>query len=77
MLASISPLEVALASLYLLAMASSLLVCALKGKYGMLVAGLFFQLFWFVGAIRLAKPDSWWAREIYGPTTRRLAQDRF
>jgi hypothetical protein len=37
----------------------------LKGKPGMAVLGIFIHITWYVGAIRLAKPNSWWARHYY------------
>jgi hypothetical protein len=40
---------------------------ALKGKYGMLIGGFLLGILWIVGSIRLAKPDSVWARTFYGP----------
>jgi hypothetical protein len=39
----------------------------LKGKYGMFVGGFLLGLLWIVAAIRLAMPDSVWARTFYGP----------
>jgi hypothetical protein len=45
---------------------ASIVMCALKGKWGMLFGGFFIHPLWFVGAIRLAKPKSWWARKRYG-----------
>src|SRR4051794_38242803 len=47
------------------AVVASLVVCGLKGKYGMIAGGLIVHPLWYVGAIRLAKPDSWWARRKY------------
>jgi hypothetical protein len=51
----------------------------LKGKYRFGIVGLLFSIFWIVGAIRLAKPDSWWARRFYPPDSekRRKADERF
>src|SRR4051794_13255263 len=43
----------------------SAVICGLKGKYGMVAGGLVVHPLWLVGAIRLAKPDSWWARRHY------------
>lgn len=43
------------------------IVTLLKGKTGFFLGGIFLQLFWYIGAIRLAKPKSWWARRFYGP----------
>jgi hypothetical protein len=40
---------------------------ALKGKYGMFVGGFLLGILWIVAAIRLAMPDSVWARTFYGP----------
>ncbi len=40
---------------------------ALKGKYGMLFGGYLLGIVWIVGSIRLAKPESVWARTFYGP----------
>jgi hypothetical protein len=40
-------------------------ICGLKGKPWMLVLGLFFPALLWVGSLRLAKPDSWWARTEY------------
>ena len=38
-------------------------VTALKGKWGLFFLGLFIGPLWFVGAIRPAKSDSYWARK--------------
>jgi hypothetical protein len=40
-------------------------IAVLKGKIFMGVAGMLFPLFAIIGAIRLAKPDSFWARRRY------------
>jgi len=37
-------------------------ICAAKGRFRLLVVGLFFPFFWIVGAVRPAKPDSIFAR---------------
>lgn len=39
----------------------------LKGKFGFAFAGIIgvLNFLWWVGAIRLAKPNSWWARRYY------------
>lgn len=39
----------------------------LKGKHGMFVGGFLLGVLWIVAAIRLAMPDSVWARTFYGP----------
>ena len=36
-----------------------------KGKPGMAFAGIVIHVTWYIGAVRLAKPDSWWARRYY------------
>lgn len=54
-----------------------IITLALKGKYGMIIAGVFLHPCWWIGAIRLAKPNSYWARRFYGPVTLRRAQARF
>jgi hypothetical protein len=41
-------------------------VCLLKGKIVMGLAGLPVPLVSYVGALRLAKPESFWARRFYG-----------
>jgi hypothetical protein len=52
-------------------------VTGLKGKYGFLAVGLLIGLFWILGAIRLAKPDSWWAKRFYDEEKMRRARERF
>ena len=50
---------------------------AMKGKWGCLIAGFFVAIVWVVSACRLAKPDSFWAREFYTDEGRDLAASRF
>lgn len=57
----------------LLGMAFSML-CVLKGKVVTGVIGLFLQPVAIVGAIRLAKPRSWWGRRRYTRRPKRLAR---
>ena len=52
-------------------------VTALKGKPWCLVGGLFTGWFWVVGALRLAKPDSWWGRRFYAGTKLAESKIRF
>lgn len=54
-----------------------LVVTALKGKYGMAVVGVAVHLCWWFGAIRRAKPDSYWARRFYDDDKLREAIRRF
>ncbi|MGH3013256.1 MAG: hypothetical protein ACRDMY_15670 [Gaiellaceae bacterium] len=42
-------------------------VTFLKGKLKLALAGVVFPPFAFFGALRLAKPRSWWARRFYDP----------
>src|SRR4051812_43793294 len=53
-----------------------LVCCLLKGKYWFGLLGIFFGIFWLVGAIRLAKPNSLWARR-YGPKKLYESERRF
>jgi hypothetical protein len=48
----------------------------LKGKPLLGLIGIFFQLASLVGAVRLASPDSPWARRFYDPSGRKLARSR-
>jgi hypothetical protein len=54
----------------------AVVVCGLKGKYGMIAGGIFLHPLWFVGAIRLAKPDSVWARKNYSEDKMAAARTR-
>jgi hypothetical protein len=47
-------------------------VAVLKGKIVMGVAGVLFPLVGLIGAIRLAKPGSFWANRRYEPGSRKL-----
>jgi hypothetical protein len=40
-------------------------ICALKGKLYMAGFGIFIPLVAWIGALRAARPDSWWARRRY------------
>jgi hypothetical protein len=53
------------------------LVCALKGKWWFALFGLAGGYLGLVGAIRLAKPDSYWARHWYGEAKTVKAERRF
>lgn len=54
-------------------------LCALKGKLVTASLGLVYPPVGVVGAVRLAKPGSWWARHLYpaGGRRRRRADHRF
>jgi hypothetical protein len=57
----------------LIALALSV-ICLLKGKMVTGVVGVVFSIVAVVGAVRLAKPDSWWGRRRYDRRPRRLAR---
>jgi hypothetical protein len=52
-------------------------ICAMKGKWVFFVLGWFSGIFWIVGAWRIAKPNSFWARRRYGDVELTEAQLRF
>jgi len=49
-------------------------VAILKGKIVLGVAGVLFPVVGLIGAIRLAKPESFWGRRRYKPGSRKLAR---
>jgi hypothetical protein len=62
----------------------TLVVCGLKGKWWFVLIGIFLgwalpALLPTVGAIRVAKPGSWWDRRLYDdhPDKRRKQRERF
>lgn len=52
----------------MLASLAAAVTTALKGKWVSLVVGLVVVPVWVVASIRLARPNSWWARRFYGET---------
>jgi hypothetical protein len=52
------------------------IINVLKGKYWFAVLGFFFGIFSLIGAIRLAKPNSRWAKR-YSPEQMEEAKRRF
>ncbi|MGZ4742374.1 MAG: hypothetical protein ACXVYS_04140 [Oryzihumus sp.] len=52
-------------------------ICFVKGKIATGMIGVVVPIVATVGAIRLAKPDSVWARRRYGPAKRVKTQSRF
>lgn len=48
------------------------ILAAFKGKFFLAVFGVFIPLLAIVGALRLAEPDSAWARRFYKPGSRKL-----
>jgi hypothetical protein len=59
------------------ALIAAAVICAMKGKWVFFVVGWFSGIFWIIGALRLAKPWSWWARRRYGDVDMERAQERF
>jgi hypothetical protein len=51
-------------------------VAALKGKYTAAVIGMFVPPVTWVFAVRLATPDSWWARRRYKPGSGKLTKSQ-
>ena len=64
---------------YLVVIVGFSLICALKGKLVTAVIGILLQPVAIIGAIRLAKPDSYWARHRYPsrPKREERAERRF
>ena len=53
-------------------------VTALKGQWLLFAAGwLTLGMVWWIAAIRLARPSSWWDRHFYGPAKRQRARRRY
>ena len=66
-------LELAILALWITCM----VISGLKGKPGMAVAGLLVGIFPLIGAIRLAKPESYWDRHWYRQQKHEWAVARF
>jgi uncharacterized paraquat-inducible protein A len=56
---------------------SLLVVCWLKGKRGSAFLGVVIPFVWLIGAIRLAKPTSYWATRWYSDAKMTEAEQRF
>lgn len=53
-------------------------ITALKGQWDLFEAGWFTVGFvWWITAFRLARPESWWARHLYGTKKRARAVARY
>jgi signal peptidase I len=61
---------------WLLLLLACAAITAAKGKWVTLVLGLILFPAWMVGAIRLAKPNSLWAKRFYDESKRIRAQER-
>ncbi|MER5312583.1 hypothetical protein ABT034_32940 [Streptomyces sp. NPDC002773] len=53
-----------------------ILITLVKGKFRMAVLGVFVPFVAIVGAVRLARPGSWWSRRLYGRRHRARARSR-
>ncbi len=51
--------------LFILLPIPAAVVAAMKGRWFLFVAGFIFSGVWIVTSLRLAEPDSWWARRFY------------
>jgi hypothetical protein len=53
-------------------------ITALKGQWALFVAGwLTLGMVWWIAALRLARPASWWARHFYGEAKLARARSRY
>jgi hypothetical protein len=66
------------AALFLALFVLPLTVTALKGQWLLFAAGwLTVGLVWWIAALRLGRPDSWWARRFYDADKMRRARERY
>lgn len=64
--------------LFTLLVFAPLTVTALKRHWLLFVAGwLTVGVVWWIAALRLARPESWWARRFYGPEKLARARERY
>ena len=66
-----------LASLSIVLLLAYTIVCLLKGKLATGLIGMVVPVISLVGAIRLAKPESYWARRRYSPAKLERSRARF
>jgi len=53
-------------------------ITALKGQWLLFAAGwITLGLVWWIAALRLGRPGSWWARRFYGPDKLTRAESRY
>lgn len=53
-------------------------ITALKGQWVLFGVGfLALGLVWWIAALRLARPGSWWSRHLYGPSKLARARARY
>jgi len=64
-------------SLAVIVVVAFAVICLLKGKIATGLVGLPIPFVGMIGAMRLAKPSSYWARRFYGPNKTDRARTRF
>jgi hypothetical protein len=65
-------------ALFVVLIVGPMIVTALKRQWLLFAAGwLTVGLVWWIASLRLARPDSWWARRFYGPDKLARAQRRY
>lgn len=70
------PAGIALVALIVCLDITCLVITILKGKYWFAAIGILLHPLWYIGAVRLAKPGSRWARR-YDEDKRRASIARF
>lgn len=64
--------------LWIVLIVGPLTVTALKGQWILFAAGwLTVGVVWWIAALRLARPGSWWSRHMYGPEKLARAEARY
>lgn len=64
--------------LWVVLIVGPLTITALKGQWVLFVAGwLTLGVVWWIAALRLARPRSWWSRHLYSPDKLARAQSRY
>lgn len=53
-----------------------IIIAALKGKIILAIFGVFIPILAYIGAIRLAEPNSMWARKRYAPKSNKIARSK-
>jgi hypothetical protein len=65
-------------ALFVVLIVAPLIVTALKRQWLLFAAGwLTIGLVWWIASLRLARPESWWARRFYGQDKLARAQSRY
>jgi hypothetical protein len=66
------------AVLWIVFIIAPLTVTALKRQWLLFAAGwLTVGIVWWIASLRLARPESWWARRFYGPDKLSRAEARY